>query len=163
MVEQLENKILNEASLGNPVGNLINLADISHICYGPSYSVSEELKKRGYCLAGHMNLKIGKQKKSLSSFIGILKNQKPIQKKILGIKLNKKQKAIYIGKIWFNNKSKNADENKKWILQVYGRRHLSEMTKLFNSLSKPYGVKLDVHLKSEYIVKENYLFDILND
>lgn len=162
MVEQLENKILNETNLVETIGNLTNLTDISSFCYGPSYSVSEELKERGYELAGHMNLKLGKQKKPLSSFIGILKNQKPIQKKILGIKLNKRQKAIYIGKIWFNNESKNAYEDKKWVLEVYGRRHLSEMTKLFDALSKSHGVKLKVNLKSEYIVKENHFLDILN-
>jgi hypothetical protein len=158
MKMQLENKVLNEE---NPADTIEDLSDVAYSYYGPSYSVSEELRKRGYEIAGHMNLRIPRQKNPMSAFIGILKNQKPVQKKIFGIKLNRERKAVYLGRLWFNNESKMAVEDEKWVLDVYGRRNLSELTKLLNSISKDYGVKVKVNLKSEYPIQENYLSDII--
>ena len=149
MEKQLEEKVLNVKMPSKTSMSSIN---------GPSYEVAEKLRKIGYDIAGHAGIR---KEKPLSSFIGILKDRNPLNKSILGIKYTKKQRAIHLGTLWFNNEKKNANEHKNWVLDVYGRKHLSKMTKLVNSLSQPYNVEVKVNLKSEYPIEENYLSDLI--
>lgn len=149
---ELERKVLSNNSI-----HLENI-DLDCIkCNSPSYSLAEKLRERGYDIAGHAGIRT---KKPIHNFIGILKDRKPLQKSFFGIKYKRNQRAINLGKLWFNDEERNADENKTWVLDVYGRKHLSEVTKLINAISKPYKINIKVNLKSEHPKEETYLSDL---
>ena len=84
----------------------------------PVYKIAEGLREEGYKIAGHMGVK---QKNSTHNMVGILKEREPIQKSFLGIKYNANQKAFLLGTLWINNEERNADEDSKWVLEVYGQ------------------------------------------
>lgn len=149
MENQLEQSLLEEDESRECNGIPFN---------GPSYLIAEKLKEKGYDISGHGGVRL--KEKTLSSFIGILKDRKPVEKRILGFKYNKKQRALHLGTLWFNNNKKDADENKNWVLEVYGKKYLPTLTKLVNSLSKPYNVQVEVKLKNEYPLEETYLSDL---
>ena len=121
----------------------------------PVYSIAKELRKRGYEIADSIGVRITEPEEEV---IGILKDREPIKKSFLGIKWEKAQPALYVGKLWLNHPKIRARENKSWVLEVYGREYVPEMMNLIEELSSPYGVRVDVKLGSENPREETYYF-----
>lgn len=156
METQLEEKVLE---------NIPTSLDSIESFYGPAYSLAVKLRENGYEIAGHMGIKINKKKKPNRNFLGILEDRKPLQKNFLGVrylKYNLPQRAYLLATLWFNDEKRKADENKLWILEVRRKEYLNKLTKLVNALSEPYNVKVKVKLKSDGLVEEKYLSDILS-
>ena len=112
----------------------------------PAYSVAKGLRENGYEIANSSGLM---QTEPNHDVIGILKGREPVQKSFSGLKWNKSQRAFYLGTLWLNNQARNAKEDKNWVLEVYGREYVSELTKLVKNLSEPNEVKVQVRLESE--------------
>jgi hypothetical protein len=153
-VEYKDEKV---GDLSNSEMNLKGMND--SLFHGPSYSIADKLKENGYEISGHGGIK---REYPLYSFMGILRNKKSIQKKFCGIKWNKVQRADNLGKLWLNNSEKNAEENKSWTLEVYGKEHESNLVNVIKGVSDSYNVNLHVCIRRETPKKEVYLYDLAN-
>ncbi len=181
MKDKLKNNLEN--TLGNTRGNLfgntlrsrlgdtLDILDTPGILYsqenlkkyfnfinGPSYGVSNILKEKGYNVAGHAGIR---KKVPLSNFLGILKEREPLEKSLFGIKYIKNRRAMHLATIWFNDSKRKANESSNWLVEVYGKEYLSEVSKLIKPLSKQYCVKVKINLKTELPREETYLSDLI--
>lgn len=115
----------------------------------PVYAIANKLKQEGYEIADFHGTK--DDNPISENGIGILQRRKPIQKtNFLGIKYNEEQeRALYIGHLILKNPKMNAKENKRWILEVYGRENVSPLIETMKKISEPYNVKVNIKLESE--------------
>ena len=119
-----------------------------------AYAIAETLREKGYEVASCSGMR---QTEPDHNVIGILNPKNSIQKSFLGIKGYKR--ASFLGTLWLENESRGAEENKKWVLEVYGRENIPELTELVKELSGPSGVRVQVILDSEQPVFEKHLSD----
>jgi hypothetical protein len=132
------------------------LEDIASSFYGTSYKVAKGLREQGYEIAGHGRIR---RENPLTNFIGILKETEPIQKSFLGIKYNKKQKALLVGKLWLNHEGREASEEKEWLLEIYGKKYLPKLKKIVTGFSNNCDVNLRVKLEKNKPLEEKSVFD----
>ena len=145
-------------SLRNMKEDIDQLDKILSLCEDPVLSIAKELREEGYEIAGCMGVR---QKTPPCNLIGILKEREPIQKDFYGIlKWNKNQRALHLGTILLNCKKEKAEEGEKWVLEVYGREYLLELTEVVKRLSLPYKAKIQVKLCSDFPREENYLHEL---
>lgn len=119
----------------------------------PAYAVAERLLEKGYKIS-YANGKITNHPSN--DCVGIFKQRAPIRG-FLGF--TREQRALYIGRIWFENEKRNAISDKNWVLEAYSRKHIPELTELVKELSEPYKVKVEIKLESEYPDEEIYPSD----
>jgi hypothetical protein len=162
-INQLEECTIEykEEQVADLLNNKSSLKNMSSLFYGPAHNITDKLREEGYEISGHSRVKIKYPKYSSSSFMGILKDKEPIQKNLLGIlKWKKKQRAYHIGTLWLNHEGKKAKEDKKWVLEVYGKKYSSGLLKIVKELSEFYEVKLEINLASDTPREEVYLHEI---
>lgn len=127
----------------------------------PACEIAIKLRQMGYETANFLGIRNTEPEKDN---IGILKSRN-IQKSFLGIKYTKKYRALHIGTLWFDEPQRKTKEDKKWRLDVYGKRNLPQLTDIVKNLSKPYKAKVQVELKEEYPKGETFLeeYNLLKD
>jgi hypothetical protein len=135
--------------------NIGSLDEFLSFLENPVYRIAEELRKEGYEIAGHMGVKVPKEKQPPHNMVGILKDKKPLEKNICGFKYNKKQRADLLAEVWEDN----TEKDKKLIAHIYGYENFREASRLIKRLSSPYRVKI-VKLVYKDPREENYLSDI---
>lgn len=91
----------------------------------------------------------------VSSGVMSILEPRPSEKKIW--KIEKKQKAINMGRLWFN--SRGAEESKKWIIEVFGRENIEKMEELARELFGEYSIPISIVLKRETLKMETRLDD----
>ena len=121
-----------------------------------SYVLAKSLRQIGYEIADPLGMRLSDPRYDV---IGILKPREPLQKSFLKIKYKEDQRALFIGTLWLNNLSRGVTENKKWILEVYGRDNVRELTDLVREFSEPCGVEVDVNLTQEHSALEKFYSD----
>ncbi len=121
-----------------------------------SVAVAKNLRERGYTIASSTGIR---QREPDRDVIGILKSREPIQKNFLGFKWNKQQRGLYIGTLWLENQARGAIHNENWVLEVYGRDYVPELTKLVKELSEQHQAKVQIILDSEKPRVEIYSLD----
>jgi hypothetical protein len=127
-------------------------------CENPIYRIAKGLREEGYEIAGHMGIKVPKEKQPPHNMVGILRKKEPIKKRFLGIiPYTEKQRHDYVGKLWTDNVEKGAIEDKKWILNIYGQDNFTEVTGLMNKFASP-DVEIDRFVYKDKR-EESYLFD----
>ena len=119
----------------------------------PTYAIARTLREKGYEIADGRGRR---QTEPKHSVVGILKPRDPIQKSFLGIKWNKGQKALYLGTLWLNSQLMGARSDENWVLEVYGRENVPELTKLVEELSEPSSTRVQVTLGREQPKVETY-------
>ncbi len=107
-------------------------------------------EEKGYDIAGHMGIRVPEEKTSPYNMFGILKDKKPLEKRILGIKYSQKQRADLLGELW--------REDDKFTLKVYGQENFLEVSKLIKKHLSPYKPKLSKIVYTDRR-EESYLFD----
>lgn len=123
----------------------------------PAYKLERDLLDKGYEIA---NLNGVRESKLNHCVFGILKPRRDIIKKsFLGFKSNKKQRALFLGRVWLSDQDFGAKPDKRWVLEVYGRQNIEELTGLIKELSEPSGVDVQVRLGSEESKFEAYIMD----
>jgi hypothetical protein len=125
--------------------------------------IAKELRKEGYEIAGHMELKVPKEKQPPYNMVGILRKKEPIQKKLLGIRYNMPQREDCIGKVWTDNREINgiqAVNDKRWLVEIYGQDNYLEVAKLVKKIASPYKIKISKFVH-ENPREEAYLSDIV--
>ncbi len=122
----------------------------------PAYDVARALRDRGYEIASGTGLR---RSEPSHNVVGILKPRDPVQKSFLGPKWDSKQRALYLGTLWLDNRAKGAKHDENWVLEVYGRDNVPELTELVKGLSEPKKVSVQVRLDSEQPRVETYLSD----
>ncbi len=111
-----------------------------------SVGVARFLKQRGYELANSNGYK---QDEPSQDVVGILKPREPISHQFLGFKWDSEQSALYIGRLWLENLREGATLENKWVLEVYGRAHVLELSEVAKDLAKEYEIGLDIKLRRE--------------
>ncbi len=124
----------------------------------PAYEIARKLRQMGYEIADCIGMR---QNEPDRDSVGILQLRDPVQKSFLGIKYNKKQRALYLGTLWLDNPPRKAKEDEKWILDVYGKENISQLTDVVKKLSESYSIKFQVELKTENPKLETFLDDLL--
>jgi hypothetical protein len=122
----------------------------------PAYAVARTLRNRGYEIASCTGLR---QTEPNHNVVGILKPRDSVRKSFLGLKWDSKQRALYLGTLWLNNQTKGTKHDENWVLEVYGRDNVPELTELVKELSEPSGAHVQVRLDSEQPRVEAYLSD----
>ncbi|MCX6750210.1 MAG: hypothetical protein NTZ83_02030 [Candidatus Pacearchaeota archaeon] len=120
----------------------------------PANGIARALKGRGYVAAGYFGIR----NKPATNLVGVLKERKPIQKTRFGFKLNKTQRAHYIGDILLNS----SGEEEQWLLKGYGKKYFPKLTEILEEISESYGAKLQVRLDRKTPKQETYLSDFTN-
>jgi len=123
----------------------------------PAYGVAQKVREEGYEIAGHMGIK---QKRPTHNMVGILKEREPFKKKMYGIKWKFNPRAFHLGTIWINHYERGAKEDKKWIMEVYGKKYLPKLTELAEKLSSDYNVEVEVKLAGNFPRRQTYLSDL---
>jgi hypothetical protein len=113
--------------------NITSLNDYLSFLESPIHRIAKEVMEEGYDIAGHMGIRVSEKNKHPSNMIGILKNKDPLEKRILGIKFNQKQRAELIGELWNNND--------KFTLKVYGQDNYLEVCRLVKKHLSAYNIK----------------------
>jgi hypothetical protein len=126
----------------------------------PVYRIAEGLKEEGYAPAGRLGIKQNEPNRLDPNMVGILKERKAIEKSFFGFKYNQPQRAFHLGTIWINDEDKGAKEDKKWILEVCGKKYESKLTELVEKLALPYNVQVETILSRKTPKLETYLSDI---
>jgi len=121
-----------------------------------SVAVAKTLKDRGYDIASSTGLR---QSEPDRDVVGILKPREPVQKSFLGVRWNSQQRALYIGTLWLENQARGAKLNENWVLEVYGRAYVPELTELVKELSEPHQAQVQIRLNAEKPRVETYLSD----
>jgi hypothetical protein len=141
--------------------NISSLDEFLSFLESNTSKIARELRKEGYGISGHMEIKVPQKKQPPYDMVGILRKKEPIKKKILGVSYNLAQREDCIGKIWTDNRKINGIEanDKRWIVEIYGPENFMEMDGLSNRLSSLYGVETP---KFVYIDprEETYLSDL---
>jgi hypothetical protein len=136
-----------------------HLEDIASEFYGPAHYVAKGLKENGYDIAGHGGIRTPKPQ---NDFIGILKDEEPIQRSFLGCKIPfwyKYQRGHQIGKLWLNHEGRKAKEDKRWVLEVYGIEYCPELSEIITELSRPYNVHVSTKIEKDKPLKEGHTSD----
>jgi hypothetical protein len=109
----------------------------------PVYAVRKKIEEKGYIAA-----RAGRcvYLEPANEEIGIYKRRAPVRG-FLGFM--HKQRALYIGSLFFNNDERNAIPDENWVLEVYGREHVKELTELAKDISAPYKVNVQIRLEKE--------------
>lgn len=118
-----------------------------------SVAVAKTLREKGYEIADQNG---EHEDEPYKDVIGILK-PRVIQKKFLGFKWNSKQEGLYIGNLWLQNEARGAIIDKNWVLEVYGRDYVFELTEIVKEISEPHQVKIQIMLDSEKPKSETYI------
>ena len=122
----------------------------------PVYGVAKHLIEKGYKTADYLGVPVREPDKRA---IGILKPRPPVVKRYLFFRRKMvEQRALFLGVLWFT--SRGADPEKLWILHVYGRENVQEMTELAEELRKGFSVDIHVILDSERTKLEPAKVDI---
>lgn len=115
------------------------------------HQIAEGIKEeKGYDIAGHMGIRISQGRPSPCNMFGILKEKKPLEKRILGIKRTKPQRADLLGELW--------NEDEKFTLKIYGHDNYLEVSRLIKKHLSPYGIKPEKFVYQDK-KEESYLFD----
>ena len=122
--------------------------------------VAKILREKGYDIADPICIRKEEPDKDV---VGILKPRNPIQKSFLGIKWNKKQRALYIGTLWLENQPRGARFDENWVLEVYGRDQIPELTEVVGELSRKYQINVQTRLVAEEPCVEKYSSDVMNN
>jgi len=124
--------------------------------YENSVAVAKILRERGYYIACSTGVRKSEPNYNV---VGILKPREPAQRSFLGFKWNSQQRAVYIGTLWLENQSRGAKLDKNWVLEVYGRDYVPELTELVKELSELHQIQVQIRLDSEKPYTETYLSD----
>jgi len=110
------------------------------------------LKEKGYEIANCIGIAEFPLDKT---HVGILKPRKSIKRKSLfGLKF--RTKALFIGVLWLNNEARGAKVGKQWILEVYGKKYIKEITEVVKKIAGHYKVNIVVNLESEHPYFERF-------
>jgi hypothetical protein len=118
----------------------------------PIYAITKALRAKGYDIARHNGLRVQEPEEG---GIGILKGGSPIPGGILDMRGNR-DRGLWIGRVHTANRS-------NWVLEVYGREYVPELSKLFMELSAPSQACLQVRLERETPDKESLSRDFTPD
>ena len=111
----------------------------------PVYGVAKHLRARGYKIADYLGVRVREPDKRA---IGILKPRPPVVKRSFFFRRKMlEQRALFLGTLWFTERG--ADPEKLWILNVYGRENIQEMTELAEKLSQEFSIDIRVVLDKE--------------
>jgi len=119
----------------------------------PVYGVAKYLRAKGYEIADCLGIRVREPSKNV---IGILKPRPPVVRFFF---FRVKQRALFLGVLWFTKRG--ATPEKLWILDVYGRENIQEMTELTEKLSQEFSVDIRLNLDDEMTILETYLSDFL--
>lgn len=122
----------------------------------PAYMVVRSLRKKGYEIANTIGIR---ENEPDQGAIGILKPKHPVEKGFWVFRRKVKQRALFIGTLWFDNEARGARPDKRWVLEVYGREHVQELMKLAKELAKTYAMDIHVVLRRERPELETYPSD----
>ena len=81
--------------------------------------------------------------------VGILKPQKSTKRKSMFGLLKLRTRALFIGVLWLNNEARGAKVGKQWVLEVYGKDYIKELTKVVKKIADRYNVNVVVNLESK--------------
>jgi hypothetical protein len=101
------------------------------------------LKDRGYGIAENLSgRKVEEPQPNISgefNAMGILTHATPI---VLGIRIPFPKIWAFPATLWIDNRTRGAEPNNHWVLDVYGREQLENAQRLGEQLAKPYGVEV---------------------
>lgn len=116
------------------------------------HRIANEIRKeKGYDIAGYMGIRVPKGKQSPCNMFGILRENEPLEKSILGIKYTQPQRADLLGELW--------KEDERILLKVFGERNYREASGLIKKHLRDYKIKPEkiVFMDEE---KERYLHEV---
>ncbi len=118
-----------------------------------TYAIARELKRMGYQIAEMSGIRTAEP---VRNAIGILKERASVRKNILCFEFNIKKRAFHIGNMYIANSdpAPNTTSDKTWILDVFGRQHVPELTEIAKTLSKSYQIEVQMQLATEHPQEE---------
>jgi hypothetical protein len=94
--------------------------------------------------------------------ISVLKDREPVQRSFFGFKVPfwyRKQRALHLGKVWFNDTDRNAAEDENWVFEAHGEKEMKNITSLLEEI-KPYHVRVQATLEHNVPKRETYLHEL---
>jgi hypothetical protein len=79
------------------------------------------------------------------------------RKRLFGL-IKLEPRRWFLGTIWFNNSARGTGEQ-KWILEVYGRKHIALVRQLAEEIASTFNVKIHLRLVREEPDFETYMSD----
>ena len=118
---KLSNKIMKEENDSSSIYRMASFAS-------PVYHVAGKLIEAGYRVAGRAGVE---QKQLDPNMITILKDRKPVQISLFGLRipfLYKKSRGLNVGKVYFNDSDRNATEDENWVFEPHGIKEESKVS-----------------------------------
>lgn len=122
----------------------------------PSFDIANHLLKSGYEIASSDGEGVEEPN---AGCVGILQPMPSVEKYFLGFKRRKQRRSLHIGTIWVQNKSINAIDNKRWVLHIFDRTKIVELTSIFKELAEKKQIDLHIELKTENPKEEKHWSD----
>lgn len=133
---------------------------VSHFA-SPVYGVAEKLRENGYDVAGRLGVRYTGQNQLPPDMVGILENRRPSQVSLFGKKFDvRKRRAFYLGTIWFDNAERGAEEDKKWVLEIHGKKDMKELTNVVENIASDYNVEVQPILYRKVPSREKYIDEL---
>ena len=99
--------------------NQVNLSGEKISYYeSPIYNIVNSLVNKGYRITNAFGLLVDELD---NKCVGILEPRESVRS-FLGIKI--KQRGLHLSNLWLNEPSLGAEEDKKWVMCVYGRENI---------------------------------------
>ena len=132
-----------------------------------SVRIGEFLYSKGFCPASLDGIALNSKDLLDRCVFGVLCND-PNETKLVKrrwFSLATQKRRIFLGKIWFDNRSYGASE-KNWVFETYFRvfekKYIELAKELANDMSAFFEVKVDLHLVSRQLGFESYMADHYN-
>lgn len=133
-----------------PTGSGLSSRVEHHVPSGPvAFAILRQLRDRGFVPCSRRGLG-----PPFRNWIGILKPQPPVTKRFLFLQWRSPQRPAFLAVLWLNNRFRGASEDKRWVVEVYGRENVSPMTDLFSEIARSCGVvdvTVEMRLESEHL------------
>ena len=124
-----------------------------------SHKVAEKIQEQGYLISDNWGNTSISHLDDLSDWcLSILKAREgTLTRRFLCFEWEKPLKPIYMADLILQNEYKGAKENSRWVLEVYGRDNIQELTDLVGKIAREESVNLHVELNQERTkIAENY-------
>lgn len=105
----------------------------------PVKIAAEKFQKKGYVIANCAGIREPNNYKLIrDGSVGILDPRNRVR-----------GRTAHIGTLWFEDGKRGAIKDKNWVLEVYGRQYVSQLTELVEEISEPSGLSVQVKLREE--------------
>ena len=144
--------------MNEPSCTLRRYTTVPLIPYTPAASiqVAQWLLERDFGIAAGVGIAV--EGLTVRDEIGVLSGRKAPGRKTSWDFFGPPRRREFIGVVWFNNSHRGAT-SRRWVFEVYGRKHLAAIRDMATEMSRAFDVAVTTRLVDEMTRLEAYFSD----